>query len=420
MADAFDVLDDAFDVSCDLRVHRSVFEGLGLDDEVVKGFGEFALDGAGGFLAGGVAFDDEEVEDVEGHGDVAAEDFGELSVVLGEGAAAVAFDVEDSDDAVEESERDGERGACLVEAVDVPRVRGGVVAEIGFACGGDVAADAVVLFLRIEFDGAGFGGESRGDDEVEFVGFLVEDSDGEVVEMEEVVGETDDLAFEEFESFGDVEFFDGVGVEADEFAARFVDGEDFGAEAFLVGGVADEGDDASWAGSCDGADDDLKGAFFFCEVDAVESLAYFSGRGVGGEGVGGAFAEFGDSPAEAGGVIAEDSVGDDGLAVVFGDAEALGEGLDDCGGVARRVRAVEWSAVHRVILGLVARHQCRQQVFRPAAPSTLSIRDGMAGAVADPEGDRGFLSAPAFVWLAGTDTSYRMNRLHGIGIFENR
>ncbi len=88
-ADFDDVVEDKLEtfahvVVADVVVHE---EG-GFGGDVVEGAGDFGVDVGGELAGGGVAFDDEEVEDVDGDGDVAAEDFGELAVVLGERGGA--------------------------------------------------------------------------------------------------------------------------------------------------------------------------------------------------------------------------------------------------------------------------------------------------------------------------------------------
>ena len=109
VSDGFDAVDDAVEPAAHGVVADVLFEeALGLGDNVVEGLGHFLHDAVGDLAGGGAAFDDEEVEDAQGLGDGSGEDFGELAVVLGEGADASGLDVVDADDLVVEHERDGE------------------------------------------------------------------------------------------------------------------------------------------------------------------------------------------------------------------------------------------------------------------------------------------------------------------------
>ncbi len=88
-ADFIDVIEDALEafahvIIADVIVH----EHGGFGGDVVKGAGDFRADVGGKLAGGGIAFDDEEVEDVNGDGDIPAENLGELAVIFGESGGA--------------------------------------------------------------------------------------------------------------------------------------------------------------------------------------------------------------------------------------------------------------------------------------------------------------------------------------------
>jgi hypothetical protein len=90
-ADDADVVEDLLKTGAEVVVADViVHEGAGVHGDVVEGAGGFGADVVGDLVAGADALDDHEVEDVEGDGDVAAENFGELAVVLVEGGAVAA------------------------------------------------------------------------------------------------------------------------------------------------------------------------------------------------------------------------------------------------------------------------------------------------------------------------------------------
>src|SRR5690606_76798 len=82
--------------------------------------------------------------------------------------------------------------------------------------------------------------EAGADDQLEFAGLLVDKADGEVVELEQIVGELDDLGFEQAEAFEGVAALDGLGIEAGEFAAGLVDGIDLAIHFAGAGDLADD------------------------------------------------------------------------------------------------------------------------------------------------------------------------------------
>lgn len=153
-ADGVDVLKDSFDVAGEFGVALGeLAEDVDFALDVGEGFGDFAFDAFADLAVGEGAFDDEEAQGVEGDGDVAGEDLGELSIGFVECRGALAFDVEDADDSVVEAEGDGERGSCADETWEEEFVGGGVVADIAFSGGGDEAGDAVAFGFGADLEG---------------------------------------------------------------------------------------------------------------------------------------------------------------------------------------------------------------------------------------------------------------------------
>ena len=156
-SDDADVVENLLEAGAEIVVADVVVhEGAGVGGDVVEGAGGLGADIVGDFVTGADALDDHEIENVEGDGDVAAEDFGELAIVLVEGGAVAAFDVEDADDFVVEAEGDGKAAFGAFEAGDVAWVAFDVGADVASAGGGDVAADAVAFGFGEEIDAEGF------------------------------------------------------------------------------------------------------------------------------------------------------------------------------------------------------------------------------------------------------------------------
>lgn len=209
-------------------------------EELIQGLPDFGFDAFAGDFVGVGAFDDEEVEGVQGEGDVAGEHLGEETVFFGKVSAFAGFDVEDADDAIGEFEGDGEGGASSGEPGEEERVAGGVVADVALSGGGDVAGDAVALGLGVDVDITELRGHAVLDGELEFAGFFFEDADGEVIEVKEFLGVADDLLFGHTQTVHRVHPADRFGVEGEEVAASTIDGFDFLAEGPFGGDIADD------------------------------------------------------------------------------------------------------------------------------------------------------------------------------------
>ncbi len=161
-ADGADVVEDLLQALAEIFV-ADVFvdQGVGVGGDVVERAGDFAADVVGDLVAGADALDDHQIENVQGDGDVAAEDFGELAVVFVEGGALAAFDVEDADDLVVQAKGNGQAALGAVEADDVARIAIDIGADVASAGGGDVAADAVAFGLGEKVDGQALRAEGR-------------------------------------------------------------------------------------------------------------------------------------------------------------------------------------------------------------------------------------------------------------------
>ena len=220
----------------------------------------------------------------------------------------------------------------MAEAEDVARVFFGVVADVGSSGGGDVAGDAVALRLGVEVDLEGFGGQPLGDDDLELVGPLVEQADGEVVEVHQVLGVLDDLVLEQLEAFGGGELGDGVGVDLGQLTSGGVDGVDLALQPLAAGGVPDHGDDLLHASLLveGGGADQLEVAVVGLEGELAAAVggALVEGARLGGEDLQGL-------PADASGLL-EDAglepphlrVRPDDPPVVVHDADAFADGVE--------------------------------------------------------------------------------------------
>ena len=98
-----------------------------------SGPGDFGADIVGDLVAGADALDDHQIENIQGDGDITAEDFGELAVVLVEGGLLAAFDVEDADHFVVQRQRHGQAALGLSRPGDVTRIALDIGADIRLA-----------------------------------------------------------------------------------------------------------------------------------------------------------------------------------------------------------------------------------------------------------------------------------------------
>lgn len=303
-------------------------------EELIEGFTNFGFDALAGDLVGIGAFDDEEIEGVEGEGGVASEHFSEETVFFGEVGAFAGFDVEDADDAIGELEGDGEGRAGTGETGEEKGIAGGVVADVALPGGGDVAGNAVALGLGVDIDVAEFGGHAVLDGELELAGFFFEDADGEVIEMEEFLSVTDDFLFGHTQTVHRVHPADRFGVEGEEVAASAIDGFDFLAESSFGRDVADDD------GILGGGGSECLGGRDLCDGDAVPAGTVGGGgldtprTGLGGggtaKGSGGMKASADRADASDGGGVegAEEFVGEDDFACGRDESDALTDGFE--------------------------------------------------------------------------------------------
>jgi len=88
----------------DVLVHQDA----GLGDDVVDRTGDLGVDVVGETAGGLVTLADEQIEDVQGNGDIAGQDFHKLPVGLIEGGRLVRLDVEHANDPVVQPQRHGQ------------------------------------------------------------------------------------------------------------------------------------------------------------------------------------------------------------------------------------------------------------------------------------------------------------------------
>ena len=128
----------------------AVEHGGRVGDDVVERQGHLAADrldrGARGALLLGL----EQLERVEGRGDVAAVDLEELAVAVVEGVGLRALDVERADDRAVIDQGDGERAPRAGRTLDVERVLGRVGAEVALPGRRDETGHAVALLAGQE------------------------------------------------------------------------------------------------------------------------------------------------------------------------------------------------------------------------------------------------------------------------------
>ena len=136
----------------------------------------------------------EQVERVQGGGDGAAEDLGELQVLLAEGAGPGALDVEGADDPVGEAQRHRQRAARPGGAGQVERVGGRVGAEVALAGGGDEAGDAVALGQGEQDAAGGLGRHALLQQRVEPAAVGVEQADLDDLVVQQVARQAADVA----------------------------------------------------------------------------------------------------------------------------------------------------------------------------------------------------------------------------------
>ena len=172
-------------------------------------------------------------------GHVPPENLGELPIVLGEEPARVAFDVEDPDDLVMQTQRNRQGGMGLVDARQIAGIRQHVGTVVAAPGGGDVATDAVAFGRSKNVEVLRLRGQSGTEDDFETIGFAIEQADREVVEVHQVARVPNDLVFEQREPFPGIQLRELLGIEANDLAARPVDGVDLALQLPGTGVVPD-------------------------------------------------------------------------------------------------------------------------------------------------------------------------------------
>ena len=118
---------------------------------------------------------------------------------------------------------------------------GRVVRDLADAGGGDEARDAVALARGVEVELGGLRAEALGDDQFELAGLVVDQADGEVIEVEQLVGRLDDPVLEPAQTLHGVLRADELGVDRDQVSPGLLDGGHLAIEAAGFGHVADDG-----------------------------------------------------------------------------------------------------------------------------------------------------------------------------------
>jgi len=219
----------------------------GVGGNAAERFGELAGKVVGGLSGGLIAFDDEEVKDVESDGDVSTEDFGDLAVIFRKGIFAMTFDVKGADDFVVQLQGHGHAAQRAVEAGQIVRVIRGIIANITSAGGGHESGDAVSLTVGKQFQRFALG-HTDAEEHFEFVGFGIEDADHKVVEFEQIFGVADDFILHEANPLLDGLSDEGVGFQSGEFASGLVDGVEALLETSAGGGIPNHGSDVGQFG----------------------------------------------------------------------------------------------------------------------------------------------------------------------------
>ena len=224
-ADLLDRADDLIETAAGPGVRESFLaQRLGPAGDLCERITELAEHIAGHLLVGREPLHHQEVQDVHGHRDVAAEDRRELPVVLVEGVGRLGFDVKDADRAIVQPQRHRQRAGRIVEALPVQRVLRGVVAEIALAGDRDVPGDAVALGLGVDDLTDAQRRDADRDHEVETVGLTIQHPHFEVIELQEIVDVLHDLLLQQLQPLGDRERRDRLRLDLHQFASGGVDG----------------------------------------------------------------------------------------------------------------------------------------------------------------------------------------------------
>ena len=147
----------------------------------------------------GSLLSDEQLQRVQGRGDVAGEDFQKLKIGGGESSRLRALHVEGADHLLVEQERHSHRTLRPFATLKIQRVFRSVIARIATASRRDVAGHAVVVGLGVQHPSLCFGLHPLGQEFVEPAGLLVEQANLHDIELEEVLGVMDDVALEQLD-----------------------------------------------------------------------------------------------------------------------------------------------------------------------------------------------------------------------------
>ncbi len=239
--DGGDIVNDDLKSVSQVVVTDVVFhEHGGVGGDAAERFGQLTGEVVGGLSGGLKAFDDEEVQDVEGDGDIASKDFGDLAIIFGKGIFAVTFDVKCADDFVVQLEGNRKATTGAVEAGYIVGIVFRLVTDVTASGGRDEPGDAVALTIGEEIDLFVFG-HIDAEEDLQFVGRVIEDSDNEMVEFEQIFGVADDFVLNKTNALLNGFAHECVGFQSGEFPSGFVDGVESLLEASAGGGLPNDG-----------------------------------------------------------------------------------------------------------------------------------------------------------------------------------
>ncbi len=169
-------------------------------------------------------FGPQQFQRVQRHGHVAGEDLEKLQVAFAEGPRLGAFDVERADHLVVQDQRHGQRALGSLAPFEIQRIVGRVFAQIALAGGGHETGDAVVLRLGKQVAAGGFRNDAHGQQRLELAGAAVQQADLDDVEMQQVLGEVQDVRLQQLDALLDRHHRQFVGHQVGQFHAGLVDG----------------------------------------------------------------------------------------------------------------------------------------------------------------------------------------------------
>ena len=213
-----------------------------LVEDLVDRQGHGAVDGLDA-LGGRVRlFGHEQFQGVQRGGHVAAEDLQELQVALAEGPRLHALHVEGADHLVVQQQRHGQRALRPADAFQEERVFGRVFAKVALAGRRHETGHAVALGQGEEVAHRRLGVHGHGQERLQAVRLAVQEADLGHLEVQQVLGEVDDVRFEKLDPVADRHVEDFFRRQVGQLHAGLMDRRQLLLLLDLVGHVAD-GDD---------------------------------------------------------------------------------------------------------------------------------------------------------------------------------